>query len=194
MTIEARPFEAAGVRLEPLVEAHREGLRAAGDAPEIWTHIPYEARGAGFDRWFDLALEASGKGAEAVWAVRGPDAVLVGSTRYMNIDERNNRLEIGSTWYAPRVWGGRVNPACKLMLMRYAFEGLGVNRVEYKTDNLNARSQAAIAKLGAVREGVFRHHVIRRDRTLRDSVYFSVIAPEWPAVRDRLTARLLESV
>jgi RimJ/RimL family protein N-acetyltransferase len=190
--IQPVPLQAAGVRLEPLAEAHREGLRAAGDASEIWTHIPYVARGEGFDPWFDSSLEVSGQGAEAVWAVRAPGGVLVGSTRYLNIDARNKRLEIGSTWYNPRVWASRITPACKLMLMRHAFETLGMNRVEYKTDNLNTRSQAAIAKLGAVKEGVFRAHVIRRDGTLRDSVYFSIIAPEWPAVRDRLEARLKE--
>ncbi|HLI66058.1 MAG TPA: GNAT family protein [Caulobacteraceae bacterium] len=186
------PLESAGVRLEPLDEAHRESLRAAGDAPEIWTHIPYVARSEGFDPWFDGSLRISGGGAEAVWAVRAPDGVVVGSTRYLNIDAANKRLEIGSTWYAPRVWATRINPACKLALMRHAFETLGMNRVEYKTDNLNTRSQAAIAKLGAVKEGVFRAHVIRRDGTLRDTVYFSIIAPEWPAVRHRLEARLKE--
>jgi len=87
--------------------------------------------------------------------------------------------------------GTQVNPACKLALMRHAFETLAFNRVELKTDNRNLHSQAAIAKLGATREGVFRAHMIRRDGSLRDSVYFSVVRDEWPAVRDRLAARLM---
>ncbi len=193
--VRAIALECAGVQLEPLAEDHRAGLRQAGHSPEIWAHMPYAARGAGFDAWFDHSLGAAMSGAEAIWAVRvSADGRLVGSTRFLAIEAAHRRLEIGSTWYAPDAWGTRVNPACKLALMRYAFEDLGFNRVEYKTDVKNQRSQAAIAKLGAVREGVFRAHMIRPDGSLRDSVYFSVVASEWPAVRERLAARLLETV
>jgi N-acetyltransferase len=187
-----RPTLAAGpVRLEPLAEAHRAGLALAADDDQIWDHMPLAASGDGFNAWFDLSLDLALEGREAVWAVRTlADGVLVGSTRYLAIEPAHRRLEIGHTWYAPAVWGGPVNPACKLALMGHAFETLGFNRVELKTDNRNLRSQAAIAKLGATREGVFRAHMIRRDGSLRDSVYFSVVRDEWPAVRDRLTARL----
>jgi RimJ/RimL family protein N-acetyltransferase len=181
---------AAGVRLEPLVEAHRAGLAAAAAHPEIWTHLPWDGAGAGFGAWFDGTLESALAGREAIWAVRVRDGRVVGSTRYLAIERRDKRLEIGGTWYAPTVWATQVNPACKLALMGYAFEQLGFNRVEFKTDILNLRSQAAIAKLGATRDGVFRAHMVRRDGSLRDSVYFSVIKPEWPQVRERLTARL----
>lgn len=191
MAIEIRavPLEAAGVRLEPLAEGHREGLRAVGDAPEIWAHMPTPARGAAFDRWFDWSLEICESGKEAAWAVRADDA-LVGSTRYMAIEPTHRRLEIGHTWYAPAAWATKVNPACKFMLLRYAFDTRGLNRVEFKTDIRNTRSQAAIAKLGALREGVFRSHMIRADGSLRDTVYFSVIREDWPAVRKRLGTRL----
>jgi RimJ/RimL family protein N-acetyltransferase len=193
--VRAIGLECAGVRLEPLAEDHRAGLLRAGQSPDIWAHMPYAARGSGFDAWFDHSLVAAASGAEAVWAVRAPTAegALVGSTRFLSIEAAHKRLEIGSTWYSPEAWGTRVNPACKLALMRYAFEDLGINRVEFKTDIRNVRSQAAIAKLGAVREGVFRAHMVRPDGSLRDSVYFSVIAIEWPAVRDRLSNRLLEA-
>ena len=178
-----------GVRLEPIAEAHRAGLAQAGAHPEIWTHLP--TADGGFDAWFDQALAASAAGREGVFAVRGPrEDVLVGSTRFMAVERRDRRLEIGGTWYAPSVWATEVNPACKLALMRHAFETLGCNRVEFKTDNLNLRSQAAIAKLGATREGVFRAHMVRRDGSLRDSVYFSIVRDEWPDVRQRLVARL----
>lgn len=181
----------AGVRLEPLLEAHRADLRVAAAHPEIWTHLPWDAAGAGFDAWFDQALESVRAGRDAIWTVRTRcDDALVGSTRYLAIERRDRRLEIGGTWYAPAVWASQVNPACKLALLRYAFETLGFNRVEFKTDILNLRSQAAIAKLGATREGVFRAHMVRRDGSLRDSVYFSVIRREWPQVLQRLTARL----
>jgi RimJ/RimL family protein N-acetyltransferase len=182
---------AARVRLEPLEAAHREGLARAADDPRIWTHMPLDGSGVGFDAWFDASLKLALAGGEAVWAVRTlSDGALVGSTRYLAMEPAHRRLEIGHTWYAPKVWGAQVNPACKLALMRYAFESLGFNRVELKTDNLNLRSQAAIAALGATREGVFRAHMVRRDGTLRDSVYFSVVRAEWPDVRARLTARV----
>ncbi len=190
--LDLRPIlVAARVRLEPLAEEHRDGLASAADHPEIWTHMPIDGSGAGFAGWFDGSLELALAGREAVWAVRSlSDGALVGSTRYLAIEPAHRRLEIGHTWYAPQVWRTQVNPACKLALMRYAFETLGCNRVELKTDNLNLRSQAAIAALGATREGVFRAHMVRRDGSLRDSVYFSVVRSEWPAVRERLTARL----
>jgi RimJ/RimL family protein N-acetyltransferase len=182
---------AGRVRLEPLAEAHRAGLARAADHPQIWTHMPIDASGDGFAAWFDASLKLALAGREAVWAVRTlGDGALVGSTRYLAIEPQHRRLEIGHTWFAPAVWGGQVNPACKLALLRYAFEALGFNRVELKTDNRNLRSQAAIAALGATREGVFRAHMVRRDGSLRDSVYFSVVRGEWPAVRERLAARL----
>jgi len=189
-----RPTLIAGpVRLEPLVAEHRDGLGQAADHDEIWAHMPYAAAGPGFGAWFDQALQLALAGREAVWAVRTTaDGVLVGSTRYLAIEPQHRRLEIGHTWYAPRVWASRVNPACKLALLRYAFESLGCNRVELKTDNRNLRSQGAIARLGARREGVFRAHMVRRDGSLRDSVYFSIVRDEWPSVRDGLVARLAQ--
>ncbi len=191
-SLDLRPIlVAARVRLEPLAEEHRDGLARAADDPQIWTHMPIDGGGAGFPGWFDGSLKLALAGREAVWAARRlSDGALVGSTRYLAIEPAHRRLEIGHTWYAPGVWGTQVNAACKLALMRYAFETLGFNRVELKTDNLNLRSQAAIAALGATREGVFRAHMVRRDGTLRDSVYFSVVRSEWPAVRERLAARL----
>lgn len=188
--IAAVPLEAAGVRLEPLCERHRAGLAAAADAADIWRYMPYDARGAGFERWFDWSLDLNSRNAEAVWAVRTADGALAGSTRYLNIAARDKRVEIGSTWYTPAVWGGRVNPACKFMLLAHGFETLGLNRIEFKTDARNARSQAAIAKLGAVREGVFRRHMVLADGHIRDSVYFSIIREDWPAVKAGLEERL----
>jgi RimJ/RimL family protein N-acetyltransferase len=190
MPLDLRPtLIVAGVRLEPLTEAHRCELSKAASTPAIWAHMPTSAAGAGFDPWFDDALAAAASGQEAAWAVR-VDGGLVGSTRYLAVQPAHRRLEIGHTWYALRAWGTQVNPACKFALLRYAFEGLGFNRVEFKTDNRNLRSQAAIAKLGAVKEGVFRAHMIRADGSLRDSVYFSIVRSDWPAVRRRLAARL----
>jgi RimJ/RimL family protein N-acetyltransferase len=194
-SIRAVELTCAGVRLEPLAEAHREGLRGAADSPGIWTHLPFDARGGAFGGWFNALLDSCASGAEAAWAVRTlSDGRIVGSTRYLAIEPSHRRVEIGGTWYAPDVWGTEVNPACKLALMRHGFETLRLNRIEFKTDILNLRSQAAIAKLGAVREGVFRAHSVRRDGSLRDSVYYAVIASEWPQVRARLEDRLAKEL
>jgi RimJ/RimL family protein N-acetyltransferase len=190
MSLDLRPtLLVAGVRLEPLTPAHREGLAAAANHPEIWAHMPTPAHGAAFGAWFESALAVAVAGREAVWAVR-VGGELVGSTRFLAIEAAHRRLEIGHTWYARSVWATQVNPACKFALLRHAFEGLDFNRVEFKTDNRNLRSQAAVAKLGAVKEGVFRAHMVRADGSLRDSVYFSVVRADWPSVRERLATRL----
>jgi len=189
--IKAVVLDAPGVRLEPLAEIHREGLRRAAQAPAIWAHMPTPALGERFDSWFNGALRVCETPAETAWAVRTlDDGALVGSTRYLNIEAAHKRVEIGHTWYNPAVWAGYVNPACKLALLAYGFETLGLNRIELKTDVNNTRSQAAITRLGAVREGVFRAHMIRPDGSLRDTVYFSIVRNEWPAARDGLLTRL----
>lgn len=189
--IRAIALEVAGVRLEPLGPQHRAGLAAAADHPEIWAHMPMPGNGAAFGAWFEAALAIARSGKEAVWAVRTlADGQLVGSTRYLAVEPAHRRVEVGHTWYEPAVWATAVNPACKFALFRYGFEALALNRIELKTDNRNTRSQAAIAKLGATREGVFRAHMVRRDGSLRDSVYFSVVRADWPSVRQRLASRL----
>jgi RimJ/RimL family protein N-acetyltransferase len=179
------------VRLEPLAEAHREGLRQAADDERIWRHTLTVARGDDFGPWFDEALARQAAGTQAPFAVRRrADQSLIGSTSYLDLQLRHKRLEIGSTWYVPAEWGTAVNPECKLLLLEHAFEVLGVNRVALITDRLNERSQAAIAKLGAVREGLLRGHMISQGGRVRDTVVFSVIAGEWPGVKERLLARL----
>jgi len=147
--IKAIVLDAPGVRLEPLAEIHREGLRRAAQAPAIWAHMPTPALGERFDVWFDGSLRACETPLETAWAVRTlDDKALVGSTRYLNIEAAHKRVEIGHTWYNPAVWAGQVNPACKFALLHYGFETLGLNRIELKTDIANTRSQAAIARLG----------------------------------------------
>ena len=178
------------VRLEPLEERHRELVRPAAQHPEIFT-VTTSALGLLFDPYIDNALNRSASGPELAFVVwhKAMDRP-VGMTRYLNIEEPHRKLEIGSTWYEPSVWAGAVNPECKLLLMRHAFEALGFNRVEYKTDLRNTRSRAAILKLGAKQEGILRKHMIMADGHVRDSVYFSVIDEEWPAVKAGLERRL----
>jgi N-acetyltransferase len=178
------------VRLEPLAEAHREGLRVAASNPEIWAYMPLDGSGAGFDGWFNAALQANASGAHIAFVVsRMADAMLVGSTRYLEIVPAHNRVEIGWTWYEKPAQAGMVNPECKLLLLGHAF-ACGANRVELKTDARNARSRAAIARLGAKQEGIFRSHMVVRNGYVRDTVYFSILRSEWPEVRSRLEARL----
>ena len=118
------------------------------------------------------------------------DGRVVGSTRFMDVTPEARGVEIGWTWYAPDVWGTQVNPEAKLLLMGHAFERWGAIRVYFKTDARNARSRAAILKLGAQFEGILRNHRIRPDGSYRDSAVYSVIDREWPDVRATLLARL----
>jgi RimJ/RimL family protein N-acetyltransferase len=178
------------VRLEPLEERHREPVRPAAQHPEIFT-VTTSAYGPLYDPYIDNALRRSASGHEMAFVVwHQAEARYVGMTRYLNIEEAHRKLEIGSTWYEPSVWAGAVNPECKLLLMRHAFEALKFHRVEYKTDLRNARSRAAILKLGAQQEGILRKHMIMADGHVRDSVIFSVIDDAWPAVKAGLEKRL----
>src|SRR5262245_46989321 len=143
-------FTGRWVRLEPLAESHRSALRAAADDERIWVHTLAVARGAEFDRWFDLALATRAAGQQYPFAVLDPDGAALGSTSYLDPVPRHRRVEIGSTWYVPAAWGTKVNPECKLLLLAHAFDVLRLNRVSFCTDVRNVRSQAAIEKLGAV--------------------------------------------
>lgn len=179
------------VRLEPFAEEHREGLRAAGDDDRVWQFMPADGRGAAFDRVFDDALAARDAGKRLPYAVRSlASGELVGATSYIDPTPQHKRVEIGWTWYRPDQWAGAVNPECKLLLLAHAFDALGLNRVQLVTDLLNTRSQAAIAKLGAAREGVLRSHMVTRGGRVRDSVLFAITAGDWPRVKDGLLARL----
>lgn len=181
------------VQLEPLTEAHREGLRAAADDDRIWEHFLTDGRGPGFDPWFDEATRQRDAGRALPFAVRLLDGGrLVGCTCYLDYHPRHRRVEVGGTWYHSGVWGTRVNPECKLLLLTHAFDVLDVNRVQLITDVRNERSRRAIAKLGAVQEGVLRAHAVSRNGRVRDSVVFGITAAEWPAVRALLARRASE--
>jgi RimJ/RimL family protein N-acetyltransferase len=183
-------LDGAHVRLEPLEERHRQQVRPAAQHPGIFT-VTTSAYGSLYDPYIDHALQRSDGIHELAFAVFHKELGRhVGMTRYLNIEESQRRLEIGSTWYEPEVWAGVVNPECKYLLLRHAFEALKFNRVEFKTDVRNARSRAAILKLGAMQEGIFRKHMVLADGHVRDSAYFSIIDDEWPAVKAGLEKRL----
>jgi RimJ/RimL family protein N-acetyltransferase len=185
-------LENAWVRLEPLALTHSEQLAAAVSIGDLWktwyTSVPTpEGMGAAIER--RLELQAEGK--MAPWAVISRSSGLaVGMTTYMNIDASNRRVEIGSTWLGRDAQGTGVNPAAKLLLLGRAFDELRCVAVEFRTHWHNMQSRAAIARLGAKQDGVLRNHQLWRNGTLRDTVVFSIIDREWPAVREGLVARL----
>jgi len=189
--VEIRVLTGSWVRLEPLGERHRDGLRIAAGDTRIWTHMLVSAVGPEFDRWFDDALRLRLAGQRVPFAVRRlADEALVGSTSYLDPVLEHRRIEIGSTWYCPKVWGTQVNPECKLLLLTHAFEMLGMNRVSLCTDEHNLRSQAAIEKLGAVNEGLLRAHMITQGGRARNTVIYSIVAVDWPRAKLRLKERL----
>lgn len=190
MELEAKVLENRFVRLEPLDDGHKEGLRAACAADQtIWRELYiYSMLGEAFDvQWARLRKEQV-RGETIPFAVV-TDGAVRGITTYLGIDRHHRILEIGGTYYEPSARGGAVNPACKRLLLAYAFE-CGANRVQFRVDALNARSCAAVRKLGAVDEGVLRRDRITWTGRVRDTAHFSVLPEEWPAVRDRLDDRL----
>jgi RimJ/RimL family protein N-acetyltransferase len=144
------------------------------------------------NQWIETALEAEGKGVEYAFTVFSRVTQrIVGSTRYLDVREAQKGVEIGATWYSSGVWGTAVNPECKFLLMRHAFEEWGAIRVQLKTDSNNVHSQHAILKLGATYEGRLRNHRLRRDGTYGDSMMYSVTVEEWDDhVKKNLRARI----
>jgi RimJ/RimL family protein N-acetyltransferase len=176
------------VRLEPLSHAHAEELLEAGQHEEIWTYMSAVLRTReDVDKFISQALEAQQAGTELPFAIidrRTQKAI--GSTRFLNISRKDKGLEIGWTWLTPAVWKTAVNTECKWLLLKHCFEELGCIRVQLKTDARNLNSQRAIARIGGVREGVLRNHMIVRDGYVRDTVMFSILDREWPEVDKKL--------
>jgi RimJ/RimL family protein N-acetyltransferase len=185
-------LEGNHVRLEPLSESHHEPLCAAGLDPDLWKWIPTQVLNPEqMMRYIRTALADQEKGISLPFATFArASGEVIGSTRYLNIEEPHKRLEIGSTWIAKPWQRTVINSEAKYLMMRHAFETLGCNRVEWKTDSLNTQSRNAILRLGAKQEGIFRQHMVTWSGRLRDTVYFSVIAPEWPEIKARLEARI----
>ena len=189
-----RPVElAAGrVRLEPLTPAHASDLlEAAYGDDEAFRWMPLRAPRTAQDAAELVGWHGQHNPTGLAWAVV-VDGRAQGSTSYLDVDLAVEGLEIGWTWYARPLWGSEVNPTCKLLLLGHAFEQLGAARVTLKADAANARSRAAISKLGAAYDGTLRHHKRRNDGSVRDTAYYSVLAAEWPAVRAGLQARLVQ--
>lgn len=191
--LEPRILTGQYVRLEPLEPRHYEGLIAAGADSTLWKYLPIDAE-AGYRGKLTAQAAAMAVGEQLVYAVyrlgEGQNAeTIVGSAAFMAIAAEHARLEIGTIWYRPEVQGTMVNPETMQLMLETAFEG-GFNRVEFKADAKNARSRAALRKLGATEEGILRQHIWLAQGSFRDSVYYSILADEWPALRDRLRRRL----
>jgi len=185
-------LEAHGVRLEPLTLGHQAGLAAAAADGRLWelwfTSVPEPS---GVQQYIVEALEGQERGQMLPWAVRElASGAIIGCTRYHDVIASADRVEIGYTWYAQSWQRTHVNTVAKLLLLGHAFEAVGCGVVGLRTDNFNERSQRAIEALGAKRDGVIRHHWLRRDGTMRDTVMYSILATEWPEVRSRLVERL----
>lgn len=188
----ARPLEGAGIRLEPLGVHHLDGLCEVGLDPELWrltvARVPDRAA---MERYVATALEEQRAGTAlpfaTVWRETGQ---VIGSTRFGNATAEHRRVEIGWTWLGRSWQRTRANTEAKYLMLRQAFDGWGCIRVELKTSALNERSRAAIRRIGAHEEGTFRRHMVNEDGSLRDSVYFSIIAEEWPEVKRHLESLL----
>ena len=191
MKIEPVVLENRWVRLEPFALGLKEALRAAISVdPEAWSIMVSTAYGEAFDPWWDGFMKRLAGGRDTPYAVRRlSDGRIVGASSLHDLVPEHRRVELGSTFYHPDARGGVINPASKRLLLGHAFDS-GIVRVEIITDAINTRSQAAIARLGAVREAVLRRHKTTHTGRVRDTVMFAITDQDWPEVMARLDARL----
>ena len=181
----------AHARLEPLSQHHRDDLVTAVQDGELWklwyTSIPAPEK---MQAEIERRLALQGAGLMLPFTVRDADGKIAGMTTYMNVDAANRRVEIGSTWYAKRVQRSGLNTQCKLLLLTHAFEKLDCIAVEFRTHVLNTQSRKAIERLGAKLDGILRRHMIQPNGSIRDTVVYSITAPEWPMVKAHLDWQL----
>ncbi len=190
-----RPITLVGrvVRLEPLSAVHADGLLSAGHHEELWrvTVQPPLVSADVVARYLTQAAEQAARGDEVPFAIIACDTgMVIGSTRWMDISRAHGRVEIGGTWLTPALQRTLANTEAKYLQLVQLFEVYGAVRVQFKTDMRNAQSQRALEKLGALREGVLRRHMVVRDGFVRDSVYYGITDLDWPDVKRRLQERL----
>ncbi len=185
-------LEGNTVKLVPMETSHLDGLWDAGHNQSIWEFTSSKVRNkAEMKKIIVSAIAEREKGTQLPFTVIDKKTgEIVGSTRFMDISEVHKSLEIGWTWYNPEYWRTRINTESKFLLLQYVFETMGLNRVQFCTDSRNVRSQAAIARLGAVREGVLRKHRIIADGYVRDTVVFSILKEEWPKIKRELQEKM----
>lgn len=186
-------FEDELVRLEPLQPKHFELLLPVAMEPSLWLFTVAKINSAeAFRKYFDTAMEEKQNKKSYPFAYFNKQTQqYVGSTRFANIEFANKKLEIGWTWIHPSLQGTGFNKHCKFLLLNFGFETLGLNRIELKTSLLNLKSQKAMLKIGAVKEGIFRKNIINDDGTIRDTVYFSFINDDWPQIKQNIFKEFL---
>ena len=188
-------LECGDVVLEPLIPGHSDDLFVAAGDDEIWRYMPvgpFSSRD-GIAAWIEDALREQAQGRRIPFAIIDrPSGRAIGSTSYLDIRRDHRAIEIGFTWIATAWQRTHVNTQCKRALLAHAFETLGAVRVQFKTDARNVRSQQALERIGAVREGTLRQSMILPSGYVRDSVYYSIIDADWPAVRQRLRSRRVD--
>lgn len=184
-------LEGRFVRLEPLRRNHAGDLAIAAKKLDFgWSWTPLRS-GEDVDKRIEDTLELENNGQAYTFVVSlKPENRIVGSTSYFQVAPEHKRAEIGYTWYEQSLWGTYVNPECKYLLLRHAFEDWHANRIQISTDIKNVHSQRAIVKLGAKLEGTLRNHMIRRDGSLRDTMLYSITSNEWPGVKKTLEDRI----
>jgi RimJ/RimL family protein N-acetyltransferase len=192
VTIEPVVLSGNVIRLEPLRLDHVEQLLFVGLDPELWRWTTTQiATRADLERYVQDALAEQAAGSALPFAtIEAASGRAIGSTRFGNIVAQFKRCEIGWTWVTPELQRTAVNTEAKLLMLSHAFETWGFRRVEFKTSTRNEKSRNALLRLGAIQEGIFRQHMTHADGSLRDTVYFSIVREEWPAIRARLRARL----
>ncbi|MDX7996486.1 GNAT family N-acetyltransferase [Bacillus subtilis] len=180
------------IRVVPMDKSHIQGLYEAANDENIWTHLPKTITTLrGTEAFVEEALQTKKTGTECPFVIiHRKTGKMVGTTRFLYMSSASRSLEIGWTWFHPSVWGTSVNTECKYLLLQYCFEQLKTIRVQFKTDERNIRSQKAIERLGAIKEGILRNQMIRKDGTFRNSVFYSIIDSEWPSVKQHLERRL----
>ncbi|KKK37711.1 GNAT family acetyltransferase [Mesobacillus campisalis] len=188
-----KPLENEVVQLLPMEYSHVEGLYKAAQDHRIWEHMSVELlTKEQVVQYVEDAHEKQKKGTEIAYVIVSKQKQkIIGATWFLDISKQHERLEIGSTWISPDHWRTSVNTSCKYLLLKYCFEDIGLNRVQIKTGHKNIRSQKAIERIGAVKEGVLRNHMITRDGSIRHTVMYSITREEWPQIKLRFERSLL---
>lgn len=198
MNIDIKKLRGRHLYLEPLRPEHKELIRPLAKDERIWEYnrglTIDESFDNSFDNYFILAMENRAEAEQQTFVIkRTSNGEIIGMTRFVKYNERDRSAEIGYTWYIPAVWKKVFNRECKLLLLQYAFEEMKLNRIEFRVAHQNIRSQKAVEKIGAVKEGILRKHGYRNDGSIRDTVIFSIIDDEWPEKKEKLIQLVAES-
>lgn len=198
MDIDISKLKGKYVYLQLLQVNHKEALQDLAKDARIWEanrgFILDETFDEQFDKYFATAIDNNAMGGQQTFVIhKTNDDAIIGMTRFLNIDQKEKRLEIGYSWYIPVVWGKVYNKECKLRLLQYTFEELCFNRAQFNVARQNIRSQKAVEKIGGIKEGILRKHGYRNDGSLRDTVIFSIINDEWTVKKEKLLQLIFEN-